>query len=99
MKRLGWPQMVENLWAKYEGPGEATTVSVSWKIRVVSRTGCPNGVYLEANVRDESKTVVGFANDLLPSLPAKQPAVLELTTPATAADGTLNLSPTQATCR
>jgi hypothetical protein len=98
MKQRGWTQVADNLWGKEQPDGESTTFSVSWKYRVVSPTGCPNGVYMAANVVNRSKTVVGFTNDYLPSLPANQQAILELTASAKASDGTLFLEPTKVTC-
>jgi len=97
MRKHGWAKWPDGLWGKVE-VGDRTTFSVSWNFHVVSPTGCPDGIYIEANVVDSSKTVVGFTNDLLPSLPPKQEAVLELTASADESDGTLFLSPTQVTC-
>jgi len=97
MRKNGWAKWPDGLWGKVE-VGDRTTFSVSWNFHVVSPTGCPDGIYIEANVVDSSKRVVGFTNDLLPSLAPKQEAVLELTASADASDGTLFLSPTQVTC-
>jgi hypothetical protein len=94
MKKRGWTELTEGLWGTW-GPSSADTFSVTWKMRVVSPTGCSNGVYLEANVMDASDTVVSFTNDMLPSLPANQQAVLQLTTTA---HGQVTVQITKASC-
>jgi hypothetical protein len=98
MKRRGYSELTDGLWGK-SGGSEQTAVTLTWKIRVVAPDGCPNGVYLEANVLDASNTVVSYVNDLLPSLPANQEAILDLTAARTAQGGTFHLEPTQANCR
>jgi len=49
-----------------------------WTMRVISNTGCPNGLYAELNVKN-GDTVVGFTNDLLASLAPNQKGELEFT--------------------
>lgn len=94
MKKLGWTKLTDGLWGKWD-PSSSDSFSVTWNMRVVSQDGCSNGVYLEGNVMDASNTVVGFVNDMLPSLPANQQAVLKL---MSTASGQLTVETTKANC-
>lgn len=94
MQKRGWVQLTDGLWGKWDA-NTSDSFAVTWNLRVVSRTGCSNGVYVEANVMDSSNTVVAFTNDMLPSLPANQEAVLQLTSTA---QGQLTVRTTKASC-
>ncbi|MBB3041972.1 hypothetical protein [Nocardioides soli] len=97
MERLGWAQVTNGLWARWDSPdGEGNIMGVTWKMRVVSPEGCPNGVYVEANVLDTSGTVVGFTNAMLPSLGANSQALMELSTAT--GEQRVSLEPTKASC-
>jgi hypothetical protein len=50
-----------------------------WGITVVSRDGCPNGVYAELNILDGDGTVIDYANDSLGSLDSQQRGRLDFT--------------------
>jgi len=45
---------------------------------VVTKSGCPNGLYVEANVLDASGIIVDFTNDVVSSLPLDGRAKIEL---------------------
>jgi len=47
-----------------------------WTMRVISQTGCPNGLYAEVNIL-QGETIVGFTNDSLGFLPPDKTAKLE----------------------
>ena len=49
-----------------------------WQINVISRSGCPDGLYVEMNLFDNSDVVIDYTNDSLGSLPKGQVAVLTL---------------------
>lgn len=97
MQRRGWTELSEGLWARWDSPAaESNIMGVTWKMRVVSPDGCPNGVYVEANVLDSSGTVVGFTNAMLPSLGAHTQALMQLTT--TMGTQRISLEPTKGSC-
>lgn len=50
-----------------------------WQVEVVTRDGCPNGLYVSMNVLDGAGVVVDYTNDSLNSLEAEQTARLTLT--------------------
>lgn len=49
-------------------------------VNVVSKNGCPGGIYAEANVLDSAGTVIDWTNDSVPSLAPGQKARLNFTT-------------------
>ncbi len=49
-----------------------------WQIRVLSRDGCPDGVYAELNILS-GDTVIGYTNDSLGYLGPGETALLTLT--------------------
>lgn len=51
-----------------------------WHIKVIALTGCPGGVYAELNEMDANGNVIGYSNDLLPSLGAMSTAIMEFST-------------------
>lgn len=50
-----------------------------WHVDVVTRDGCPDGVYVSLNKLNADETVVGYTNDTLPVLEAGQVGRLTLT--------------------
>lgn len=79
MEEKGWMRLSDEVWGAWE-EGEADMFSYSWRLRVIAPEGCRNGIYVAGTIEDETKTVIGYANDLLPSLAPNQQAVMKLTT-------------------
>lgn len=63
---------------------------LSWK--VVSKLGCMNGLYVEANFIDESGTVIDWSNDSIPTLGAMEKGIIELITYSDAPNLSVELS-------
>ncbi|MFC6154803.1 hypothetical protein [Nocardioides yefusunii] len=78
MKKAGWKQIDDDVWSRWD-EGESDMFFYTFKLRVVSPTGCNNSLYVKGSLLDQGGTVIGFANDVLPGLAANQQAVLELT--------------------
>jgi hypothetical protein len=51
-----------------------------WKVQVVTKTGCPGGLYAEINILDSADNVVDFTNDTVSSLGPGDSAILEFGT-------------------
>lgn len=51
-----------------------------WHIKVISDSGCADGVYAELNLLDSGDNVIGFTNDSVASLGAREVAIMELST-------------------
>jgi len=64
-------------WKWAEGP-DPCGYSRCWYnyIKVISRDGCPSGLYAEVNKLNSAGTVIGWSNDSVPSLGAGQKARL-----------------------
>lgn len=96
MAKKGWFALgTDGLWGKWAGT-TSDSFSAGVRLRVSSFDGCPNGVYVEANLVDDSGTIISYTNDALPNLPPKQEAVLEL---LSTVDVEASVDVTEASCR
>lgn len=50
-----------------------------WQVEIVTRDGCPDGLYASLNIVDSSYAVIDYTNDSLDSLGPEQVARLTLT--------------------
>lgn len=62
-------------WSTFEGGWPCNSCSF-WKVTVMTKDGCPGGIYAELNIL-KGGTVVGWTNDRIASLRAGQTAVME----------------------
>lgn len=62
-------------WSTFEGGWPCNSCSF-WKMTVMTKDGCPGGIYAELNIL-KGGTVVGWTNDRIASLRASQTAVME----------------------
>lgn len=51
-----------------------------WHIKVITASGCPDGVYAELNELDSAGNVIDYSNDSIPRLDAGQTAIMEFST-------------------
>lgn len=51
-----------------------------WHIKVISETGCPDGIYAELLELDSADNVIDYTNDSIPVLGAGNTAILEFST-------------------
>ncbi len=82
--------------ADYEGGACASYYVSCNELSIYAYEGCPGGGYVEANWENDSGTVFGYSNDILPKLATGQKYVSAL---GTTGRGQTKIVLTQLTCR
>ena len=74
----GWKEVADGIAVDYiENHDCGYSDAYCWGYYVISREGCPSGIYVEVNITNSEGTVVDYSNDTLGSLPAGQRGQLE----------------------
>jgi hypothetical protein len=80
-----WPDDSNIAW-KWVNGGTCSLGDWCWHIKVITQTGCPNGIYAELNELDSAGNVIDYSNDTIPRLGPLSTAILEFSTFNTNAD-------------
>lgn len=71
-----WSDGVAYRWAQ----GKCYRATACWLLDVKTENGCPRALYAEVSISRPDGVVIGYANDLLGSLPARTTGRLRLKT-------------------
>jgi hypothetical protein len=94
----GWREIEDGLALQYiEDHDCGYSSAYCWGYHVISRDGCPNGLYVEINITDSAGTIIDYSNDTIGSLPAGQQGLLEFVSFQDGA-GTLSGQVTDSSC-